>query len=134
VTTTYTWSYTNFALGRLTSIQEGSKPSTTITYYEPSGLVNTITRPEPNNGAGTTTTTFTYDSLGNVLTVVAPGNDATSTITTTLNYTTDGAYSQSSKFGQPLTITDNLRKGSSINLDVPVESRRHSMAAIEVKE
>jgi YD repeat-containing protein len=54
------------------------------------------------------TTTFSYDSLGNVLTVVAPGNDATSTITTTLNYTTDGAYSQSAKIGQPLTITDNL--------------------------
>jgi len=76
--TTYTWSYTNFALGRLTSIQEGSKPATTFTYYEPSGLVNTITRPEPNNGAATTTTTYTYDSLGNVLTILAPGNNATS--------------------------------------------------------
>jgi RHS repeat-associated protein len=108
VTTTYTWSYTNFALGRLTSIQEGSKPATTITYYEPSGLVNTITRPEPNNGAGTTTTTYTYDSLGNILTIVAPGNDVDSTITTTFNYTTDGAYSQSAKINQPLTITDNL--------------------------
>ena len=108
LTTTYTWSYANFALGRLTGVQEGSKPATTITYYEPSGLLQTITRPEPNNGAGTTTTTYTYDSLGNVLTVVAPGNDATSSITTTLNYTTDGAYSQSAKIGQPLTVTDNL--------------------------
>ena len=108
VVTTYTWSYTNFALGRLTSIQEGTKPATTITYYEPSGLVQTITQPEPNNGAGTTTTTYTYDSLGNLLTVIAPGNNTAGSITTTLNYTTDGGYSQSAKIGQPLTVTDNL--------------------------
>jgi RHS repeat-associated protein len=117
VTTTYTWSYTNFALGRLTSIQEGSKPATTITYYEPSGLVQTVTQPEPNNGAGTTTTTYTYDSLGNILTIVTPGNDATSSITTTLNYTTDGAYSQSAKRGQPLTITDNLSHVTHLRYD-----------------
>jgi RHS repeat-associated protein len=117
VTTTYTWSYTNFALGRLTSIQQGTKPATTITYYEPSGLVNTITRPVPNNGAGTTTTTYTYDSLGNLLTVVAPGNNATSTITTTLNYTIDGAYSQTAKIGQPLTITDNLSHVTHLRYD-----------------
>ncbi len=108
VITTYTWSYANFALGRLTSIQEGTKPATTFTYYEPSGLVNTITRPEPNNGAGTTTTTYTYDPLGNVLTITTPGNNAVSSITTTLNYTTDGGYSQSAKIGQPLTVADNL--------------------------
>ena len=76
------------------SIQEGSKPATTFTYYEPSGLIHTITRPEPNNGSGTTTTSFTYDSLGNVFTVVSPGNDSASTITTSYNYTTDGAYSR----------------------------------------
>lgn len=107
VTTTYTWNYANFALGRLTSVQEGSKPATTFAYYEPSGLVQTVTRPAPN-GSGTTTTTYTYDSLGNVLTVVGPGNNATTQITTTLNYTTDGGYSQTAKVGQPLTITDNL--------------------------
>lgn len=117
VTRTYTWSYTNFALGRLTSIQEGTKPATTITYYEPSGLVNTITQPAPNNGTGTTTTTYTYDSMGNVLTVVAPGNDATSTITTTFNYTTDGSYSQAAKVGQPLTITDNLNHVTHLRYD-----------------
>lgn len=108
VTTTYTWSYTNFTLGRLTSIQEGSKPATTIAYYEPSGLIQTVTRPEPNNGAGTTTTTYTYDSLGNLLTLVAPGNNAASSTSATLSYTTDGTYSQSTKIGQPLTITDDL--------------------------
>jgi RHS repeat-associated protein len=107
VTTTYTWDYTAFALGRLVSVQEGTKPATTITYYEPSGLVQTITRPAPN-GSGTTTTTYTYDNLGNILTVASPGNNAATTITTTLNYTTDGGYSQSAKVGQPLTVTDNL--------------------------
>jgi YD repeat-containing protein len=108
VTTTYTWNYSNFALGRLTSIQEGSKPATTTTYYEPSGLVQTVTRPEPNNGTGTTTTTYTYDTLGNVLTITGPGSNVATQITTTLNYTTDGSYSQSAKVGQPITVTDNL--------------------------
>jgi RHS repeat-associated protein len=108
VTTTYTWSYTNFPLGRLTSIQEGPKPATTFTYYEPSGLLNTVTRPKPNNATGTTTTAYTYDGLGNILTIVEPGNNAVTSITTTINYTTDGGYSQPAKVGQPLTITDNL--------------------------
>ncbi|MEK6280581.1 MAG: Ig-like domain-containing protein [Acidobacteriota bacterium] len=107
VTTTYTWSYSSFALGRLTSVQEGSKPATTFAYYEPSGLLQTVTGAAPN-GSGTTTSTYTYDSLGNVLTVVGPGNNAATQITTTLNYTTDGGYSQSAKLGQPLTVTDNL--------------------------
>ena len=117
LTTTYTWSYTNFALGRLTSVQEGSKPATTITYYEPSGLVHTITKPEPNNGSGTTTSTFTYDGLGNVLTVTTPGNNAATSITTSLNYTIDAAYTQSAKIGQPLTITDNLGHTTHLRYD-----------------
>src|SRR5262249_15121649 len=68
VTTTYTWDYTNFALGRLMSVQDGTKPSTTITYYEPSGLVQSISSPAPSgSGVPTVTSSFTYDSLGNVL-------------------------------------------------------------------
>jgi RHS repeat-associated protein len=107
VTTTYTWSYTAFSLGRLTGIQEGSKPATTITYYEPSGLVQSVSTPSPT-GSGSVATTFTYDALGNVLTVTTPGNNAASQITTTYNYTTDGAYTQSARIGQPITVTDNL--------------------------
>jgi RHS repeat-associated protein len=126
VTTAYTWDYTNFAPGRLTSIQKGSKPATTITYYEPSGLVHTVTQPEPNNGTGTTTTTYTYDTLGNMLTVISPGNDSTSSITTTLNYTTDGAYSQSAKLGQPLTVTDNL--GHKTHFRYDAQGRKTSAA------
>jgi RHS repeat-associated protein len=108
ITTTYNWEYSNFALGRLSSVREGTKPATTITYFEPSGLVHTVTQPEPNNGTGTTTTTYTFDTLGNVLTIVTPGNNAATTITTTFNHTSDGAYSQAAKIGQPLTVTDNL--------------------------
>ncbi len=108
VTTTYTYNYTAFQLGRLMSAQEGTKPATTISYYEPSGLVQSITAPAPGGGSGTVTNSFTYDSLGNVLTAMTPGNNATTSLTTTYNYTTDGAYTQTAKVGQPLTVTDNL--------------------------
>ena len=71
----------------------------------------------PATTTSTTTTTYTYDSLGNVLTVVTPGNNAASSITTTLNYTTDGTYSQSAKVGQPLTITENLSHVTHLRYD-----------------
>jgi RHS repeat-associated protein len=107
--TTYTYDYSAFSLGRLISIQEGSKPATTITYYEPSGLVQSVTGPPPvGSGVVTITHTFTYDTLGNVLTAVGPGNNAAMTITATFNYTTDGGYTQAAALGQPLVITDNL--------------------------
>ncbi len=116
VTTVYTYSYTAFALGRLTSVKEGSKPVTTIAYFEPSGLVQSVTSPSPT-GSGTVTTSYTYNSLGNVLTETGPGNDAASEITTTLNYTTDGSYAQTAKVGQPLTMTDNLGHVSHMRYD-----------------
>jgi RHS repeat-associated protein len=108
--TTYGYDNSVFPLGRLTSVQTGSKPATTFTYYEPSGLVHTVTAPAPSgSGVTTVTTTFTYDSLGNIQTVTGPGNNATSTITTTYNYTTDGGVTiQAAAIGQPVTITDNL--------------------------
>ena len=109
ITTTYTYDYTTFPLGRLVSVQEGNKTPTTYTYYEPSGLVQSITSPKPGSLSGeTVTTTYTYDSLGNVLTVTSPGNNATPQMVTVYNYTQDGSYTQPAKVGQPLTVTDNL--------------------------
>jgi RHS repeat-associated protein len=115
VTTTYSYDYTAFALGRLASVQEGTKPATTFAYYEPSGLLQSVTRPSPA-GSGTVTTTFTYDALGNVLTITGPGNNAATQLTT-YNYTTDGTYTQSAKVGQPLTVADNLGHKSHMRYD-----------------
>lgn len=116
VTTTYTYNYAAFPLGRLTSVQEGTKPATTFAYYEPSGLLQSVTSPSPA-GTGTVTNTFTYDSLGNVLTAAGPGNNAAAQITTTYNYTSDGAYTQAAKLGQPLTVTDNLGHATHLRYD-----------------
>lgn len=117
MTTTYTYDYATFALGRLQSVQEGTKPATTFTYYEPSGLVQSLTAPAPGGGPGAVTTSLTYDSLGNVLSVTEPGNNVTSAITTTYNYTTDGTYTQAAKRGQPLTVTDNLGHTTHLRYD-----------------
>jgi YD repeat-containing protein len=97
-------------------VQEAGKPATTFTYYEPSGLVQSVTSPSPS-GSGTVTHTLTYDALGNVLTVTGPGNNAAATVTTTFNYTTDGAYSQAAALGQPLTVTDPRGKVSHFRFD-----------------
>jgi RHS repeat-associated protein len=112
VDTVYTWDYSVWPLGRLMAVQEGSKTSTTLTYYEPSGLIQTINTPLPGtSGTGQrVTTTITWDTLRNPLTITTPGNNAASTLTTTLNYTTDGGYSQPAAVGQPLTITNHLGK------------------------
>jgi RHS repeat-associated protein len=107
ITTVYTYDYTAFALGRLVSVKEGAKPATTFEYFEPSGLLKSVTSPSPA-GVGTATTSYTYDEFGNVLSVTGPGSNAATQITTTYGYTEDGSYTQPTKFGQPLTVTDNL--------------------------
>lgn len=107
VTTVYTYDYAAFTLGRVMSVKVGAKPETTFEYFEPSGLLESVTRPSPT-GTGTVTTSYTYDALGNVLTVTAPGNETAAQITTTYGYTADGSYTQPAKVGQPLTVTDNL--------------------------
>ena len=125
-TTTYSYNYpdsegfndqypdseypTDFRLGRLMKIQEGSRTPTTFTYYEPSGLLHTVSTPKPGTTDGSTvTTSFTYDALGNILTKTTPGNNAASTITTTYNYLDDGdLHRDNPMMGQPITIADNL--------------------------
>jgi RHS repeat-associated protein len=128
-TTTSSWNYTHFGLGELTGTQAAGKQATTFTYYEPSGLVHTVTTPLPGtvNGSQNVTTSFTYDTLGNILSVTGPGNNATSSIATTFNYTTDGGYNQPAALGQPLTITDNLGKVAHFRYD----SRGNLLSAVD---
>ena len=106
VTTTSTYAYTAFPMGRLVQIQTGTLSPTTFTYYEPSGLISSIAAPEPG-GSGTVTSSYVYDGLGNMTSATVPGSGAYTIRTITLNYTTDGTYSQGEALGQPLTITDN---------------------------
>ena len=60
-------------LGRLVRVQEGTKAPTTLSYYEPSGLPQTVTLPAPGGaGSGAVSTSLSYDSLGNVVSITAP--------------------------------------------------------------
>lgn len=99
-----------FPLGEKVSVQQGSKMPTAYAYIEPSGLISTITMPQPGaTGTGPMVTfNYTYDYLGNQVTATTPGDNAVSSITTTYNYSSDGSYSQAAAIGQPLTSTDNL--------------------------
>ena len=125
--TTYSYSYANFPLGEMIQMQEGGKTPTSYAYYEPSGLMKTLTTPAPGTAGGTATvtTSWTYDGLGNVLTENSPGNNAASVITTTFNYATDPgdsihgvpATSQVAAIDQPLTLTDNLGNVSHYRYD-----------------
>jgi YD repeat-containing protein len=109
ITTDYTWTYTVFPFGELTSVQEGTKSPTTISYYEPSGNLQQINSPKPGTTGSTQTVTTkaTWSTLGNLLTLTTPGNNATTSngvdagITTTYNYKTDGGYSQSEALSTP---------------------------------
>ncbi len=118
-TKTNTFNYTNFALGELTSIQEGTKTPTTISYYEPSGLTHTVSTPKPGtvDTGQTVLTTYNYSARGNLTSVIAPGNATASTMTTAYGYTSDGTYSQTEALGQPLTVTDNLGKITHLRYD-----------------
>jgi len=118
-TTTYSYSFANFGLGEMIQVQEGNKSPTTYAYFEPSGLVQSVTAPLPGttNSSQTVQASYTYDSLGNVLTVTAPGNNAASNITSTFNYTADGTYSQPAALGQPLTVTNGLGKITHLRYD-----------------
>ena len=115
--TTNTVIYSNFALGELAEVVVGTKSPTTYSYFEPNGLLKSVTSPVPGTigSSSTVTTSYTYDTtsqgshgLGNLLTVTRPGNNAATTETTTYNYTADGSYAQNAQVGQPLTTTDPL--------------------------
>lgn len=132
--TNYTWEYpssqvptvvnsiadanTSFTMGELYSVQQGSRTPTTLTYYETTGLVNTLTYPKPNtsDNNGTVEESFTYNSNGDVLTVTQPNNNATSNgITTTYTYienSGDVPYK-----GEVETVADNLGDTTSFNYD-----------------
>jgi RHS repeat-associated protein len=113
--TTNTWVYTNFALGELSSTQEGSKTGSSFTYYEPSGLLDTATAPTPGTTSGSTvTTTLSYDSVGNLTNVLSPGNATVSTHSTTFGYTDNG---QTEKLGKPTSVTTTLSHVSYVNYD-----------------
>lgn len=115
---TYGYDYTHFPAIRLTSVQQIGKPATTFGYHEPSGLVQSVTGPKPGGG-GTVTHAFTYDPLGNLLTATGPAasDDPTKIQTVTLNYTTDGTYTQLAKVGQALTVTDELGHTTHLRYD-----------------
>ena len=118
------YSYANFALGELTQTQEGTKTPTAYTYYEPSGLVATVTGPPPGTtgAAAILLSASTYDGLGNATSMTMPGPNSTGAVpgtpgyaanyatyvTTTMNYTTDGGYGQADALGEPLSVTDPL--------------------------
>ncbi len=118
--TTNTISYTNFALGEVTSIQVGAKIPVTLTYYEPTGLLQSITCAKPGDLSGATiAANFFYDALGNLTQESGPGNNAVTTETTTFNYTSDPAYNynQAAALRQPLTRTDPLGHVSHFRFD-----------------
>ena len=110
--TTYTYDYSNFALGEMTSVQEGAKTATGYTYYQPSGLQHTVTVPSPGtSGTGTTqTTTFTYNANGDIDRIQFPGNNSMAMRSLTFGYTNDGGYSQPLRRSQAITVTDSLGK------------------------
>ncbi|BDI32589.1 hypothetical protein CCAX7_46400 [Capsulimonas corticalis] len=130
VATSFSYDYSLFPLGRLLSVQPGTNFSSprmpsSISYYEPSGLISSVTEPAPGSiGSGSSVSTnFNYDALGNVTRIVTPGTDATlisgvdQGIVTTLNYATDGSYTQAPAVGQPIVITDNLGKATHLRYD-----------------
>ena len=72
IVTTYTYNGANFGFGRLIATQEADKPGTSIDYYEPSGLVKSVTTPHPG-GNGFVTSRFNYDPMGNLSSNLEPG-------------------------------------------------------------
>ncbi len=124
--TTYIYETTATSpLGRLTSIQYGDEPETTIS-YDDNGLVHIIDKPAPFSTGGPTrvSTTFTYDDLGNVITIQAPAPTESGTMTITYD------YGDNPKRGQPLTITKTLN-GQSIIYHYEYDDRGNIISATD---
>jgi len=115
----YTFDYSSFALGQLTSVQQGTRTTSSIV-YNANNTAHYSLEPIPGEvGTGSTqATTFgTATALGNSTTITSPGNNASSTKTLTYEYSVDGAYSQSECLGKPILITDNLGHKTHIRYD-----------------
>jgi len=108
---------------RPTSVQTGTKTSTTFDYYA-NGLLWHVNSPKPNtSGTGErVTTTYTYTAMGNVETITTPpglGTDANPDIrevtTTVYKYDQDVDYSYSTteKLDHPIVIS--VYQGDPIN-------------------
>ncbi|MGO8671231.1 MAG: RHS repeat domain-containing protein, partial [Capsulimonadaceae bacterium] len=114
----YTIGGTPFTLGELTSstVTSSSGPAqtpTSYTYYEPSGLVDTISYAQPGTTGGpTVTATYAWDTVGNLTSVVGPGNNSGLTESVTLGYGASG-----DAIGEPSTITDSLGHTTSFTYD-----------------
>lgn len=105
--TTYNYDDTSHPF-RLTSVQVGTKTSTTYE-YDARGLLWKINTPFPGRpGTGErVATTYTYTAVGNVETIADPSHGS-STATTLFEYTSDSDYGVSGvteKLGQPLRVT-----------------------------
>ena len=115
-----TWSYANWSLGRLvqTQVQTGTQSyaSTTYSYYEPVGLLDTVTAPHPEANGTTVQTHFSYDSYGNPLSVTQP-NENGGTRTSSFNYLQDGTYTRAMFVGRPVAVTDDLGHTTHLRYD-----------------
>ena len=115
-----TYSYATWPLGRLVKTQivtpTQTYAATTYSYFEPSGLVNTVFSPHPEAGGATQQTRFTYDAYGNPTSITAPGESVASR-TTTFNYLQDGSYSHAMFVGHPLSISDALGHTTHLRYD-----------------
>lgn len=128
LTTTATYDYTTFALGRLASAQSGAKTATNFTYYQagdppvngisqPVGLVKSVFSPTPGTaGTGSqVTTTYAYTALGNVASVTLPApNSAVGTVMYKYAYTGGG---KSEALGEPTSVLDPNNNTTTFHYD-----------------
>lgn len=118
-TTTYTYQYSNYPLGELVEVQEGSKAPTYLNYNWPTnGLLTSVQTPAPTNAYeqnSAPTTTISYDSLGNVKSVSGPGNGTVSARTVNFSYTSSAQPTEA--LGEPVSVSDELGNSTLFTYD-----------------